>query len=162
MLHALGADVQVIFWFHLPPQMTIILGHSLPVKALGPKKECPYDVHRRFVSCNLTRCTLRLYPGKNLQKGCSKPGSSTKDPLNRKPMRQWTCFPLTRIGKCFKSDGTRAQIIHVWCWIRRETSHCSWPQTLMPLANALPDPHATCLPILFSSCLSARWMEPKR
>ena len=92
MLHALGADVQVIFWFHLPPQMTIILGHSLQVKALGPKKECPYDVHRRFVSCNLARCTLRLYPGKNLQKGCSNPGSSTKDPLNRKPIRQIGCL----------------------------------------------------------------------
>lgn len=80
------------FWFHLPPQMTIILGHSLQVKALGPKKECPYDVHRRFVSCNLRRCTLRLYPGKNLQKGCSNPGSSTKDPLNRKPIRQIGCL----------------------------------------------------------------------
>lgn len=32
---------------------------------------------------------------------------------------------------------------------------------MMPLATALPDPHATCLTILFSSCLSARWMITK-
>lgn len=88
----LGAADQVIFWYHLLPQMTIILGHSLQVKALGPKKECPYDVHRRFVICNLTRCTLRLYPGKNLQKRCSNPGSSAKDPLHRKPVRRVGCL----------------------------------------------------------------------